>query len=513
MRKRNLFKIVITYLLVAIFILTVNVPTSYAATTKLTGAEVPDQFKKGYDIVNCLDISRWQSDISEDDWQKIHDSGVDAVIIRAGYSSYDTEEHKPDKHFKDNITNASKAGLDVGVYYFSAAINKEEAKSEAEYFVKLIEPYRDKITLPVVLDFESNERGRLNGRKLRELGMDGCTEMCEAFLQVIDGAGYDPMIYANRSTLDNYLDHKKLEKKYKIWLAQYSRSGKAPTYEGDYYMWQYSSDVRLSGIKARVDANYLFKEDAAATAKVVSVDFYVDEESENRSSMFGNETNTLGEEVVGFVADNGVSSKVPIDSNTEQSLTTVVDKTGLFHGYNIYKAEDSDETEASLATLFNGYFRSKHEINTEFVRDTVLSKVLGEEYTKAKENGKSVSLHGIATVLTKLKLRADYYPVIDDEVYTNIKSHLAQGKPVFVWVHTNNDKWGNNKNQAMLLLGLDADGYAIMADPVDREWSGDDQRIKLVSVTELVEYMKNGKKDGSDITGDGDGGYLLIDRN
>lgn len=512
MRIGNHFKTIITYLIVAIIILTVNVPTSNAATTKLTGADIPDQFKKGYDIINCLDISRWQSDISEDDWQKIHESGVDAVIIRAGYSSYDTAEHKPDKHFKDNIVNASKAGLDVGVYYFSAAINKEEAKSEAEYFVKLIEPYRDKITLPAVLDFESNERGRLNGRKLRELGMDGCTEMAEEFLQVIEAAGYDPMLYANRATLDNYLDHKKLQEKYKIWLAQYSRSGKAPTYTGDYYMWQYSSDVRLSGIKARVDANYLFKEDAAATAKVVNVEFYADEESDSRSSMFGNETNNLGEEVVSFTADNGVSSKVPIDSDTDKSMTTVVDKSGLFHGYSINKSDREHLTEATLATLFTGYFRSKHEINAEFVEKTVIPKILGEEaYNNARAANQTVSMKGITKILTTLKLGAVYYNTIDDDVYTNIKAHLAQGKPVIAWIRTNNDKWGSNKSQIVLLIGLDADGYAIMADPLDREWAGTDQRSKLVSVTELVDYMKNGGGD-SDFAGANDGGYILIDR-
>ena len=42
---------------------------------------------------------------------------------------------------------------------------------------------------------------------------------------------------------------------YKIWLAQYSA---APTYNGRYDMWQYSSKGKISGIKGNVDLNYSY---------------------------------------------------------------------------------------------------------------------------------------------------------------------------------------------------------------------------------------------------------------
>ncbi|MGN0705028.1 MAG: hypothetical protein ACI4KK_00315, partial [Lentihominibacter sp.] len=67
--------------------------------------------------------------------------------------------------------------------------------------------------------------------------------------------------------------------------------------------------------------------------------------------------------------------------------------------------------------------------------------------------------------------------IFSENVICCIKSHLTQDKPVMIWAHTNNTKWGANSNQVMLLIGMDEDGNAIMVDPVDRDWSDDDQRL------------------------------------
>ena len=543
-------------------------PYGYGLTTKVAGVEIPDKYKEGYEIVNCLDISKYQKDISADDWEKIKDSGVGAVIIRAGYSSYDTEEHKPDVHFEDNIVNAFEAGLDVGVYYFSAAVNKDEAKAEAKYFVDRIEPYRDMITLPVVMDLETNQRGRFTASVIRNMGTEKCTEMCEAFLDVVEDAGYDPMLYASRSVLDNNVDHERLEKKYKIWLAQYPRSGQAPSYDGEYFMWQYSSNVRLEGIDARVDANYLFREDASATAEIVPISLYADEETSDeeisgegankqgngaetaeKDRMAGqlkeaqeqsrnskrlqrdrdgagsdsgdsDESNAGKEQsetdatdtIVSFNVSDGVSSEVPVYSDSDSSTVTVKDKSGYVHEYKLYKAENDNQTETLIASLFNGYFTSKHDIDPEFIEEKVLPAVFGDKYVKNTEKGKSLSMKGMCTLLEKLGLKAVYREEIGDYVYKDIKTQLIKGKPVIIWMRTNNEKWGVNKRQMLLLVGMDESGYAIMVDPVDRSWSKDDQRVKLVSVTELVSYMRNSTGSDKNFTGGADGGYILVDK-
>lgn len=508
MMKNKRVKSIVSALIVTVFMTASFAVPSYGATTKLKGVEIPDKYKKGYQIINCLDISKWQSEISPSDWKKIHDSGVDAVIIRAGYSSYRSLEHKEDKHFEDNIKNATKAGIEVGVYYFSAAVTKEEAVDEAKYFVDLIKPYREMITLPVVLDFEANGHGRLTYSKMRQMGVDGCTDMCMAFLDVIADEGYDPMIYANRATLDNYVDHEKLQNKYKIWLAQYPKDGSAPTYSGDYQMWQYSSDVRLPGLKVRFDANYMFKEDASSTAKIVEIGLYNDGEEDVDEGF----TDPSDGSSVDYNLGDGVKSQVPISSDANSSTVTVTDKSGYVHKYKLYKAGKDNQTETVLATLCSGYFKSSHPIDPEFISKKVLPAVFGDEYSKAKSKNKTLTIGGIDKALSALNLHTKYKRVIDDDVYVNIKSHLAKGKPVMLWAHTNNDKWGTNKNQIMLLIGMDESGNAIMVDPVDREWSDNDQRVKLVSVTELVDYMKNVLESESDFAAYNSGGYVLIDK-
>ena len=130
--------------------------------TSVGDAETPERYQDGFIQHNCLDISSWNGDLDNDDWEAIKDAGVDSVIIRAGYSKLNTNRLKKDERFKQNIKRARKHGLDVGVYYFTTGLTKKEMTREAEYFMKIIEPYRDMITLPVALDFETNSGGRLN---------------------------------------------------------------------------------------------------------------------------------------------------------------------------------------------------------------------------------------------------------------------------------------------------------------------------------------------------------------
>ena len=65
--------------------------------------------------------------------------------------------------------------------------------------------------------------------------------------------GYDPMIYASTSWLNNNLDMSKLP--YKVWCAQYYSKCE---YKGEYVIWQYSSEGRVNGIKGNVDMNHCY---------------------------------------------------------------------------------------------------------------------------------------------------------------------------------------------------------------------------------------------------------------
>lgn len=104
-----------------------------------------------YDYKIGIDVSYHNGAIN---WQKVKESGVDFVIIRAAYRGYGKEgKLNRDKCFEEYITGAHSAGLHVGVYIFSQAISEEEAKEEAEFILRIIKDHE--IELPVVYDPES----------------------------------------------------------------------------------------------------------------------------------------------------------------------------------------------------------------------------------------------------------------------------------------------------------------------------------------------------------------------
>jgi len=220
--------------------------------TGLGKAQTPSKYKS-YTRYHCIDISWWQGKVSDANWKKIKAAGVTHAIIRCGYSTLKGGDHNSDSTFSNNLNGAYKAGIKVGVYYYSTAISAAEAKSEAQYTVSLIKSYKSKITLPVVFDYETG--GRLTAKVMKSVG----TKSCIAFCDTIKAAGYTPMVYANYNTLCNFIDYKTLQSKYKMWLANYTTNGVATTYPGEYWMWQYSSSGRVNGLSGNIDINYIFE--------------------------------------------------------------------------------------------------------------------------------------------------------------------------------------------------------------------------------------------------------------
>ena len=229
-------------------------------------AEIPSKYKncKRY---HAIDISWWQNDISAANWKKVKDAGVTHVIIRTSYTSLSSFTLNKDSKFATNISRAYDAGMKIGVYHFSQATTVAEAEKEAQYTIDILKDYKSKIKLPVVFDYETNSAGRLNMSKLKKLAADGTsTKICKAFLDKVKAAGYTPMLYANYTTLKNYLDYKGLQKTYRIWLANYTTNGTATTYPGEYWMWQYSSSGKVNGLSGSIDINYIFENGQGGSA-------------------------------------------------------------------------------------------------------------------------------------------------------------------------------------------------------------------------------------------------------
>ncbi len=188
-----------------------------------------------------IDVSKWNGNI---DWNAVKNSGVSFVIIRCGYRGSATGVLVADPKFKSYITGATGAGLKVGVYFFSQAINEVEAVQEASMAIELMKGYQ--VSYPVFIDTEYTAGGRANS-----LSVSDRTAVCKAFCETIKSAGYTPGVYASKTWLESNVTASSLSS-YRIWLAQYAST---PTYKGKYDMWQYTSKGTVSGISGKVDQN------------------------------------------------------------------------------------------------------------------------------------------------------------------------------------------------------------------------------------------------------------------
>lgn len=189
-----------------------------------------------------IDVSKWQGEI---DWDKVKNDGIDFVIIRCGYRGSVTGSLVEDPYFQQNIRGATAAGLQVGVYFFTQAVNEVEAVEEASMVVSLIRDYE--LTYPVFIDTE----GAGGDGRADSLSVEDRTAVCEAFCTTVKNAGFEAGVYASRNWYNKNLETTFLED-FVIWLAEY-RS--VPLYQGYYQMWQYTSKGSVNGISGNVDMN------------------------------------------------------------------------------------------------------------------------------------------------------------------------------------------------------------------------------------------------------------------
>ena len=203
-----------------------------------------------------IDVARYQGTI---DWRAVSEADIDFAIVRVGYRSMADGEITPDPNGRYNMQEASKAGIPLGVYFFSTAVSVEEAEEEAKWVADLISGYP--ITYPVVYDCEN-----FKDPDSRQYYMSKTerTDVALAFLETIEKYGYEGMFYASKVDMEqeNYWEVSRIEEAYKIWVAQYPSLPYPETpetsYSGLHHMWQYSMDGTVPGIQQPVDLNIAY---------------------------------------------------------------------------------------------------------------------------------------------------------------------------------------------------------------------------------------------------------------
>ena len=191
-----------------------------------------------------IDVSAHQGRI---DWEKVKDSGIQFAILRLGIGSDIASQD--DAYFEANVQGCESIGLSWGAYLYSYALNLEDAKSEVQHALRLLNGKRPEY--PVFFDMEDAD-----GYKAKH-GMpnnQGLVDICKTFLLGIEEAGYYASLYASLSWLNNQLNSTELDR-FDKWVAQWNTSC---AYKKPYGIWQYIDSGKVDGISGSVDMNIAY---------------------------------------------------------------------------------------------------------------------------------------------------------------------------------------------------------------------------------------------------------------
>ena len=193
-----------------------------------------------------IDVSKWQGDIN---FNKVKEAGATFVMMRIGVQKSALGDLEIDKYYLQNIKNAKEAGLKVGVYLYTTAINEEMAKTAANFVIDCLDG--ESLDFPVVFDWENWSKFRKYQISIHELN-----NTFLAFDKELQKHNLSAMLYSSKYYLQIMWEDR-IKDNYPVWLAHYNEYG--TDYTGKFDMWQLCSDGRIPGINGNVDINVLYK--------------------------------------------------------------------------------------------------------------------------------------------------------------------------------------------------------------------------------------------------------------
>lgn len=190
-----------------------------------------------------IDVSKFQGSI---DWNAVKADGITFAIIRCGYRGYGSGALVEDSTYRANIRGAINAGLKVGVYFYSQAVDEAEAVEEASMVLSLVSGY----SLPLGVYYDTEKVAGDTGRA-DTISAAQRTSCAVAFCETIRNAGYSAGVYSYASWFYNSLNFANISK-YNTWIAQYRDT---LNFSYKYNIWQYTGSGRVNGISKPVDMN------------------------------------------------------------------------------------------------------------------------------------------------------------------------------------------------------------------------------------------------------------------
>ena len=189
-----------------------------------------------------VDVSSHQGQI---DWTAVKNSGIEFAVIRLGYRGYGSGKLVEDEYAKKNLKEAKEAGLKIGAYFFSQALDIKETDEEIQFILNMLADVN--LDMPVILDWEIPDpearTKNMDARTLTDIQLHFCGQMKKM--------GFQPMVYFNWHQSENLYYLSELEE-YPFWLALYQDR---MTYPWKVEMWQWTSSGRVPGIQGNVDIN------------------------------------------------------------------------------------------------------------------------------------------------------------------------------------------------------------------------------------------------------------------
>lgn len=268
---------------------------------------------------NCVDVSEHNGDI---DWIAAKADGVEYALIRCGFGrDYESQD---DKYFDINMQNALEAGIKVGAYFYSYAQSEDAAASEATHCLRLIEPYRDKLSLPVFYDVEESNIE------------DYVEDTIPVFTRILKDAGYNVGVYATGYWFTHCLQYVAIDY---LWVAYWGNDDGVPHSKPEFCdIWQYTSKGYVDGIGARcVDCDILYNTEMRALiddpkpepTPEPPIDPVTIELDVLKRGCTGGQVNTLK----ALLNEYGFADNMPLDSDfdwdTEQAVIAYQKKYGL----------------------------------------------------------------------------------------------------------------------------------------------------------------------------------------
>ena len=319
------------------------------------GTNASKTFYNGYDEVfaspalKVIDVSEWQGTI---DWNKVKNSGVDAVILRFAHST----SHF-DKQFERNLSEVRRLGIPFGLYIFSTAQNSNDATSEANFTQQIVSKYGlYDLSLPIFYDLETFYDS--NGNAISPNSSSAYEGIVNAYFNTLSGFGINNVsIYSGRWYTDTYLKAASVRPRVS-WIAEYGPKLKTSFSCAGQYGWQYTSSEHLDGITANtVDMSVFSSADFVNVLNLPDFSlaegsYYIDSIAKDSSSVTVGDDSSLSL----YGAQGTANQRFNFESDASGAYRIKSESTGL------YLSAAGDNAQSGSSVTQTAYVKDEHQL-------------------------------------------------------------------------------------------------------------------------------------------------------